>query len=102
VTNWEETIKMPINEPAAGMRKSQIQVSRNNYVHTYIPTYVKLHLVVCVHTHAFMCAVCIHTFVRTCVNLCTNKLWLDKVHAGRYLFAMPVPVITIIFLISIQ
>lgn len=25
VTNWEETIKMPINEPAAGMRKSQIQ-----------------------------------------------------------------------------
>ncbi|KAK2558186.1 4-hydroxyphenylpyruvate dioxygenase [Acropora cervicornis] len=27
VTNWEETIKMPINEPAPGKRKSQIQVS---------------------------------------------------------------------------
>ena len=26
VTNYEETIKMPINEPAAGKRKSQIQV----------------------------------------------------------------------------
>jgi 4-hydroxyphenylpyruvate dioxygenase len=26
VTNFEETIKMPINEPAAGLRKSQIQV----------------------------------------------------------------------------
>ncbi|XP_014664943.1 PREDICTED: LOW QUALITY PROTEIN: 4-hydroxyphenylpyruvate dioxygenase-like [Priapulus caudatus] len=26
VTNYEETIKMPINEPACGMRKSQIQV----------------------------------------------------------------------------
>lgn len=25
VTNWEETIKMPINEPAPGRRKSQIQ-----------------------------------------------------------------------------
>ncbi|XP_065054292.1 4-hydroxyphenylpyruvate dioxygenase-like [Rhopilema esculentum] len=25
VTNWEETIKMPINEPAQGKRKSQIQ-----------------------------------------------------------------------------
>ena len=25
VTNWEETIKMPINEPAVGKRKSQIQ-----------------------------------------------------------------------------
>jgi 4-hydroxyphenylpyruvate dioxygenase len=25
VTDWEETIKMPINEPAAGKRKSQIQ-----------------------------------------------------------------------------
>jgi len=25
VANWEETIKMPINEPAPGMRKSQIQ-----------------------------------------------------------------------------
>lgn len=26
VTNYEETIKMPINEPALGKRKSQIQV----------------------------------------------------------------------------
>jgi hypothetical protein len=26
VTNYEETIKMPINEPALGRRKSQIQV----------------------------------------------------------------------------
>ena len=26
VTNWEETIKMPLNEPAPGKRKSQIQV----------------------------------------------------------------------------
>ena len=26
VTNYEETIKMPINEPANGLRKSQIQV----------------------------------------------------------------------------
>ncbi len=25
VANWEETIKMPINEPAEGKRKSQIQ-----------------------------------------------------------------------------
>ncbi len=25
VTNWEENIKMPINEPADGLRKSQIQ-----------------------------------------------------------------------------
>ena len=25
VTNWDETIKMPINEPAPGRRKSQIQ-----------------------------------------------------------------------------
>ncbi|KAK8754457.1 hypothetical protein OTU49_016339 [Cherax quadricarinatus] len=25
VTNWEETIKMPINEPAPGRKKSQIQ-----------------------------------------------------------------------------
>lgn len=25
VTNWDETIKMPINEPALGKRKSQIQ-----------------------------------------------------------------------------
>jgi 4-hydroxyphenylpyruvate dioxygenase len=27
VTNYEETIKMPINEPATGMKKSQITVS---------------------------------------------------------------------------
>lgn len=27
VTNYEETIKMPINEPAVGKRKSQIQVN---------------------------------------------------------------------------
>lgn len=27
VTNYEETIKMPINEPAPGKKKSQIQVS---------------------------------------------------------------------------
>lgn len=26
VTNWEETIKLPLNEPAPGKRKSQIQV----------------------------------------------------------------------------
>lgn len=26
VTNYEETIKMPINEPATGKKKSQIQV----------------------------------------------------------------------------
>lgn len=26
VTNYEETIKMPINEPALGKKKSQIQV----------------------------------------------------------------------------
>ena len=25
MANWEETIKMPINEPAAGLKKSQIQ-----------------------------------------------------------------------------
>ena len=25
VANWEETIKMPINEPAPGRKKSQIQ-----------------------------------------------------------------------------
>ena len=25
VTNWDETIKMPLNEPAPGRRKSQIQ-----------------------------------------------------------------------------
>merc|ERR1712241_1434223 len=25
MANWEETIKMPINEPAPGLRKSQIQ-----------------------------------------------------------------------------
>ncbi len=27
VTNFDETIKMPINEPANGLRKSQIQVN---------------------------------------------------------------------------
>lgn len=27
VTNYEETVKMPINEPATGMKKSQITVS---------------------------------------------------------------------------
>ena len=25
MTNWDETVKMPINEPAPGKRKSQIQ-----------------------------------------------------------------------------
>jgi 4-hydroxyphenylpyruvate dioxygenase len=25
VTNWDETIKLPINEPAPGKKKSQIQ-----------------------------------------------------------------------------
>jgi len=31
VTNWEETVKMPINEPAAGSKRavSQIQVRLN-------------------------------------------------------------------------
>ena len=28
VTNYDETIKMPINEPANGKRKSQIQVNK--------------------------------------------------------------------------
>ena len=34
VTNYEETIKMPINEPAKGKRKSQIQVLQpsNNFI----------------------------------------------------------------------
>ena len=31
VTNFEETIKMPINEPASGLRKSQIQVNKLNF-----------------------------------------------------------------------
>jgi len=31
MTNWEETIKMPINEPAAGKRVSQIQEYVNYY-----------------------------------------------------------------------
>ncbi|XP_047735458.1 4-hydroxyphenylpyruvate dioxygenase [Hyalella azteca] len=31
VTNWEETIKMPINEPAPGKRKSQIQEYVDHY-----------------------------------------------------------------------
>lgn len=30
VTNFEETIKMPINEPAPGKRKSQIQVGKSD------------------------------------------------------------------------
>ena len=25
MTNWEETVKMPINEPAKGKKRSQIQ-----------------------------------------------------------------------------
>ena len=34
VTNYEETIKMPINEPALGKKKSQIQVSaRRRLIH---------------------------------------------------------------------
>ena len=42
VTNWEETIKMPINEPAPGKRKSQIQVKRkfvSGKVHNYRKCY---------------------------------------------------------------
>lgn len=31
VTNYEETIKMPINEPAPGKKKSQIQVWRRKH-----------------------------------------------------------------------
>ena len=31
VTNYEETVKMPINEPARGLRKSQIQVIHNKF-----------------------------------------------------------------------
>ena len=31
VTNYDETIKMPINEPANGKRKSQIQVCLLKY-----------------------------------------------------------------------
>jgi 4-hydroxyphenylpyruvate dioxygenase len=31
VTNYDETIKMPINEPANGKRKSQIQVCLQKY-----------------------------------------------------------------------
>lgn len=30
VTNYDETVKMPINEPAPGKRKSQIQVNKTN------------------------------------------------------------------------
>ena len=38
-----------------------------------------------------MCSVQpVQLYVRTCVNLCMNKLWLDKVRAGRYLFVRPV------------
>jgi 4-hydroxyphenylpyruvate dioxygenase len=29
VTNYDETIKIPINEPANGLRKSQVQVTFN-------------------------------------------------------------------------
>ena len=32
VTNYEETIKMPINEPAPGKRKSQIQVNDYKFI----------------------------------------------------------------------
>ena len=38
VTNWEETIKMPLNEPAPGKRKSQIQVRK--IVHFSLSTVV--------------------------------------------------------------
>lgn len=31
VANYEETVKMPINEPAMGKRKSQIQVRSLHY-----------------------------------------------------------------------
>lgn len=31
VTNYDETIKMPINEPANGIRKSQIQVKKKEF-----------------------------------------------------------------------
>ena len=36
VANWEETIKMPINEPAPGRKKSQIQA--NKCAHSRIET----------------------------------------------------------------
>lgn len=35
VTNYEETIKMPINEPAPGKKKSQIQVHRQTSYKTH-------------------------------------------------------------------
>lgn len=42
VTNYEETIKMPINEPAFGKKKSQIQVStRQQLIHQAAPALVK-------------------------------------------------------------
>ncbi|TSO88077.1 4-hydroxyphenylpyruvate dioxygenase [Bagarius yarrelli] len=37
VANYEETVKMPINEPAIGKRKSQIQAS--SHIHTHIQPY---------------------------------------------------------------
>lgn len=42
VTNYEETIKMPINEPAFGKKKSQIQVSAHQQsIHQAAPALVK-------------------------------------------------------------
>lgn len=42
VTNYEETIKMPINEPALGKKKSQIQVSaRQRLIHQAATALVK-------------------------------------------------------------
>lgn len=39
VTNYEETIKMPINEPAPGKKKSQIQVSGHWwFIHVCVST----------------------------------------------------------------
>ena len=35
ITNWDETIKMPLNEPAPGKRKSQIQVHHMTSHMTY-------------------------------------------------------------------
>lgn len=42
VTNFEETIKMPINEPAPGKRKSQIQVGTSENLQTYFVKFVAL------------------------------------------------------------
>ncbi|KAK3540396.1 hypothetical protein QTP70_030409 [Hemibagrus guttatus] len=47
VANYEETVKMPINEPAIGKRKSQIQARRPTHTHTptththILPEYVE-------------------------------------------------------------